>query len=181
MAKRYYRWRVPFGYVVALVAVAFARPTGRSLLYGLALIVPGELLRIWAAGHVEKARKLATGGPYSHTQHPLYLGTCLITLGLATVSARPLVFVIAFAYLLAFFPQAVLEERRFLDKEFGDTYRHWAAEVPLFLPRVSPAGPRESHFAWQRVQANGEWAASFGRFAAVGLLFLAQRLPFLPL
>lgn len=178
--RRYYRWRVPCGYAVALFAILFARPSVRSFLIGLALIIPGELLRIWAAGHVEKARKLATGGPYAHTQHPLYLGTCAITLGMAVVSARPVVIVAALAYLLAFFPQAVLEERRFLAETFGLAYKEWSTAVPLFLPRKA-AGPRESHFVWSRVRRNGEWAACTGRFAALGLLFAAQPLPFLPL
>jgi hypothetical protein len=29
--------------------------------------------------------------------------------------------------------------------------------VPLFWPRASAAGPRESRFEWARVRANREW------------------------
>ena len=49
------------------------------------------------------------------------------------------------------------EEPRFLREKFGAEYAAWAAEVPVFLPRPSPGGPRSSRFSWDRVRANREW------------------------
>ena len=36
-------------------------------------------------------------------------------------------------------------------------YDRWAAAVPMFLPRIQPAGPRSSRFEWARVRRNREW------------------------
>ena len=71
-----------------MVAV-FARPTTLSLLLGLPLACAGEAVRIWASGHIEKTRRLATGGPYAHSRNPLYLGSLLIALGVAVACASP--------------------------------------------------------------------------------------------
>ena len=65
------RLRVPLGYLAGALAVVFARPTPASIAAGLALAVVGEALRLWASGHIEKTRRLATGGPYAHTRNPL--------------------------------------------------------------------------------------------------------------
>jgi len=67
------RYRVPAGWVVGVLVVALARPTPSSLLLGLPLAVLGESLRIWASGHIEKTKTLATGGPYAHSRNPLYV------------------------------------------------------------------------------------------------------------
>ena len=57
------RLRVPLGFVAAAVAFVFARPTQASLMLGLWIAVAGEVLRIWAAGHIEKGREITTSGP----------------------------------------------------------------------------------------------------------------------
>jgi len=64
------RYRVPAGWVVGVLVLALARPTPVSLLAGLPLAVLGEGLRLWASGHIEKTRRLATGGPYAHSRNP---------------------------------------------------------------------------------------------------------------
>ncbi len=66
------RRRVPLGFACAAAAVWLARPTPRSLAIGSAIAVAGELLRIWAAGHLEKGREVTVSGPYRFTRHPLY-------------------------------------------------------------------------------------------------------------
>ena len=48
---------------------------------GGAIATAGELLRIWAAGHIEKGREITRSGPYGFVRHPLYLGSTGIGLG----------------------------------------------------------------------------------------------------
>ena len=62
------------GFSVRRGVLWLAQPTPRSLLIGGAIAVAGELLRIWAAGHLEKGREVTRSGPYRLTRHPLYLG-----------------------------------------------------------------------------------------------------------
>jgi protein-S-isoprenylcysteine O-methyltransferase Ste14 len=177
-SRRFYRWRVPCAFVVGVLALVLARPTTWSLLLGLVLVLPGLAFRLWASGHIEKTLRLATGGPYRHTQHPLYLGSVLIAMGIAVASARPAVVAAAGVYLLAFFPLVLRDESRFLHERFGNDYERWAAEVPPLIPRLLPAGPGATHFEWRRVRRNREWKAGL---ALLGVLaFLSLRSYFLP-
>lgn len=164
---------MPLGWVVGALALALARPSARSLLAGLALALPGELLRLWASGHIEKTRRLATGGPYGHTRNPLYLGSALLALGVAVASASPWVVLAVAAYMLAFYPAVMREEADFLRARFGAEFEAWAREVPAFVPRVSPGGPRASRFEWQRVAHNREWRTALA-LPLVGALLYAR-------
>ena len=151
------RYRVPVGWLVGVAVVALARPTLESMLLGLPLVLAGEAIRIWASGHIEKTRKLATGGPYAHCRHPLYVGSLLLALGVAVASASVWVVAAVAAYFLAFFPSVMREETDFIARKFPEEFAAWAAEVPPFGPRLTPGGPRSSHFEWSRVSRNREW------------------------
>lgn len=151
------RLRVPAGWAAGALALFLARPRPLSLALGAVIALVGEALRLWASGHLEKTRTLATGGPYAHTRNPLYLGSVLMALGLAVAAASPWAAAAAAAYLLAFYPSVIREEEAYLREKFGRDYADWAASVPLFLPRLMPGGPRASRFLWERVRANREW------------------------
>jgi protein-S-isoprenylcysteine O-methyltransferase Ste14 len=166
------RLRVPAGYVLGAVALALARPTARSLLLALPLVLAGEAIRLWASGHLEKTRTLATGGPYAHTRNPLYAGSALLALGVAAASASPWVVLAVAGYFLAFYPRVMREEARFLHEKFPAEYRAWAAEVPLVWPRLTPGGPRRSRFDWRRVGLNREWRTAAALPLAGLLLYL---------
>ena len=168
------RLRVPLGYVSALLVFAFAHPTRWSIAAGFLVAVPGEILRLWASGHIEKTRALATGGPYAHTRNPLYLGSTVMVLG-ASISAWtvPSALVLAL-YLVACYPAVIREEGAFLARTFPE-YDAWAREVPPFLPRLTPGGPRSSSFDWARVRKNQEWKAALAVPGMV-VLFCLRRL-----
>ena len=169
------RYRVPTGYGVGLLVILLARPRPATLLAGSVLGVLGEALRLWASGHIEKSRALATGGPYAHTRNPLYLGSVLLALGVAVASASPWVVLAVGAYFLAFYPAVVREEAAFLRTRFGAEYEAWAAAVPLVLPRLTPGGPRSSRFEWARVRANREWQTALALPAMAALLYARGR------
>jgi hypothetical protein len=157
------------------VAIALARPDARSLFLGATLAVLGEAVRVWASGHIEKTQVLATGGPYAHTRNPLYFGSLLMGLGLALGSASPWVVGAVAFYFALFYPAVIREEAGFLRQKFGAEYEIWSAAVPLFLPRLSPGGPRSSRFEWGRVRRNREWRTALALPAAL-LLLLARLL-----
>ena len=81
-------------------------------------------------------------------------------------------------YFLAFYPSAISGEAKFLAGKFPERYEPWAREVPVFFPRVTPAGPRESRFTWNRVHANREWRTLLAVPLAVALFW--ARGQFLP-
>jgi hypothetical protein len=166
------RLRIPLGYAFGLLALYLARPTALSVGLGLPLVVAGETLRLWASGHIEKTRALATGGPYAHTRNPLYLGSVLLGLGVAVAAASAPVSVAMVIYFLVFYPSAIAGEAAYLRQKFTGQYDAWAAAVPLFFPRVVPAGPRDSHFARDRVRMNKEWRTALAVPLLLGLLGL---------
>jgi len=165
------RYRVAAGWLVGLVVVVLARPTTWSLLLGLPFACAGEALRVWASGHIEKTKRLATGGPYAHSRNPLYVGSLLIALGVAVACASPWVVLAVAAYFLAFYPTVMREEAGFLAQKFADEYRAWASAVPLFWPRATPGGPRTSRFALARVAANREWRTALALPLLAAVLF----------
>jgi hypothetical protein len=152
-----------------VLVFALARPTPSSLLLGLPLAVAGEAIRLWASGHIEKTLRLATGGPYAHSRNPLYVGSLLMALGVAAACASPWVVLAVAAYFLAFYPSVMREEASFLARTFPDEHEAWSAAVPLFWPRLTPAGPRASRFDLARVRMNREWrtAAALPLLAAL--------------
>ena len=169
------RYRVRAGYLAGALALYFARPSPASLALGLPLALVGEGLRLWAAGHIEKTRCLATGGPYAHTRNPLYVGSMLIAGGLALGSASPWTLGVAVVYVAVFYPAVIRQEAAFLRQKFPADYGPWEREVPLFLPRLRPAGPRSSCFAWRRVLENHEWRAALAIPLALALLYARGR------
>jgi protein-S-isoprenylcysteine O-methyltransferase Ste14 len=168
--------RVTTGYVVGALMLVLAHPQSLSLAIGLGVATLGELVRLWAAGHIEKTLTLATGGPYAHTRNPLYLGSSLLALGAAIAANSPIVVGAVLLYFGVFYPAVITEESRFLRGKFGDDYDAWARAVPAFLPRLLPGGPRRSRFSWTRVRRNREWRAALALPLLAILMYLRGRL-----
>jgi protein-S-isoprenylcysteine O-methyltransferase Ste14 len=166
------RLRVPLGYAAGLVALWLAHPIPVSLIIGLAVAAVGEAIRLWASGHIEKTRSLATGGPYAHCRNPLYLGSVLMGLGAAAAAASPWVVLAMAVYFSAFYPSVVRSEAEFLRQKFPEEYAAWSRDVPLFLPRITPGGPRSSRFSWERVARNKEWRTALALPGAAILLYV---------
>lgn len=134
----------------------------------------GLLLRASAAGAIHKDRELATGGPYGHLRHPLYLGSFLLGLGLSLAGGRwwlPVIFVVLFFWL---YRRTLLVEESDLLSRFGNDYEAYMREVPAFFPRIR-AFPKRSDapsFRFERFRRNREWQASLGAAIGFGLLWL---------
>ena len=169
------RLRVPVGYLTGVAVLALARPVPLLVLVGLVLAGAGEGIRLWASGHIEKGRSLATGGPYAHTRNPLYLGSVVMAMGAAAASASPGVILAVCAYLAAFYPSVIRSEAAFLRSRFPAEYEEWSRAVPLFLPRLTPGGPRSTGFDWRRVRMNREWRTA-AALPVVALLFYLRSL-----
>ena len=170
------RYRVSCGWLVGGLVLLLSHPTAGALLLGAPLVAAGELVRLWASGHIEKTQSLATGGPYAHTRNPLYVGSLLMALGVGIATASPWAVLAVAAYFAAFYPAVIREESRFLADKFAAEYAAWAAAVPAFLPRPWPAGPRASRFAWRRVRLNREWRTVLALPALLIVLYARGRL-----
>ena len=102
-------------------------PTAKSLMVGASIALLGELLRTWAAGHLEKSKEVTSSGPYRYMRHPLYLGSTLIGIGLALAANNPfVVFVLVIGYLAATLTAAMRSEEAHLREKFGGAYDAYA-------------------------------------------------------
>jgi protein-S-isoprenylcysteine O-methyltransferase Ste14 len=153
------RWRVSLGFVAAAVALVLADPNRASWTAGMVITAVGELLRIWAAGHIEKGREITRSGPYRWLRHPLYAGSTLIGIGFAIASRSLLVAVLGAAYLGLTIRAAVRTEEAALDARFAGAYSAY---------RAGQADPVARSFSLSRAIANREYRA----LAGVVLVFL---------
>jgi protein-S-isoprenylcysteine O-methyltransferase Ste14 len=147
------RRRVAVGFVLGAVVLWLAQPTVPSLAAGVAIALAGEALRVWAAGHLIKAREITTSGPYRFVRHPLYLGSSIIGVGVAVAAGSAISTLIIGAYLAATIAAVVIEERALLN-------------------RVAAKGDPHQRFSLARVIANHEERAMLGVLVAVLLLAL---------
>ncbi len=156
---------------VALLLVAFAHPTPASVVIGGALVTLGEALRIWASGHIDKNARLATAGPYAHTRNPLYVANLVLLAGFCAMAANPWVAVLALAAFALIYRPVIREEARHMLALFGDEYREWSREVPLFFPRLTRAPHRRGRFSWALVVKHREHRNALAFGAGIALFW----------
>ncbi|MBI4264513.1 MAG: isoprenylcysteine carboxylmethyltransferase family protein [Acidobacteria bacterium] len=155
------RRRVALGFLVAAVTLLLAQPTWDSWRAGLLVAVAGEALRVWAAGHLEKAREVTRSGPYRWTAHPLYVGSAIVALGVVIASRSVVVAAVAFVYMGATVTAAIRTEEAFLRQRFGEAYDR---------DRRSGSESAARRFSLARVRRNREPRAVAGLAAGFGLL-----------
>jgi hypothetical protein len=129
------RRRVPIGFAAAFVVFWLANPTRSTLLIGISIACAGEMLRFWAAGHLNKSREVTASGPYRWTGHPLYVGSSVIGLGLAVASHNVIVAGIVATYLVGTLSAAVKCEEAFLRRAFGDRYDRYRRDGEIDADR----------------------------------------------
>ena len=154
------RRRVSLGFACGAATLFFAQPTLRSIAAGMSIAAVGELLRIWAAGHLNKSREVTASGPYRWVAHPLYLGSTIMGAGLAVACASVPVAGLIALYLGVTLTAAMRSEEAFLRRTFGDGYdRYRRGEAPP-----------QKRFGFGQAMANREYRAVIGLVAAALLL-----------
>ena len=162
------RRRVPLGFVFGALVLWLAQPTAATLVAGTAIAIVGESLRVWAAGHLNKAREVTTSGPYRWLAHPLYVGSSIMGVGLAVVSDSFVVSGLIALYLTVTLIAAMNSEEAFLRRAFGDRYDRYRQGMTSGASGKSGA----SRFSLARAIANHEYRALVGLAIAALLLAL---------
>jgi protein-S-isoprenylcysteine O-methyltransferase Ste14 len=160
------RFRVALGWVFGPLVLLLAEPTTASMLVGLTIAGVGELLRIWAAGHLNKSREVTSSGPYRWFSHPLYVGSTIMGVGFGVASHSLIAIGLIALYLVTTLRAAVRSEEAHLRKLFGDYYDRFK--------RGELLRDTESHrrFSMRQAIANHEYRAVAGLAIAWLLLFL---------
>jgi len=149
--------------MVVVATIVLAQPTWATWRIGLAIAAVGEVVRVWAAGHLEKSREVTRSGPYRWTRHPLYVGSSIMALGIAIASRSGVAAVLAAIYMTATLTAAIRTEEAFLSQAFGETYDRY---------RESRAEPMPRRFSLARAMRNREYRAVAGLAAGFALLAL---------
>jgi protein-S-isoprenylcysteine O-methyltransferase Ste14 len=157
------RRRVALGFICGIVVLVLARPTSTSLQVGGFIAVIGELIRIWAAGHLEKDREVTTSGPYRFTRHPLYLGSGIMALGVVIAARHPTVTLLLVVCFAVTYASAIWDEETRLTDRFGPAYPDYKAGRQGAVART---------FSLQRAIRNREYRAVAGLFTVLALLSL---------
>lgn len=158
--------RVPLGFVAAIFAYWWATPTLMSIFAGCLIALPGEALRVWGAGHLQKAREVTRSGPYRFMRHPLYVGSSIMGVGFAVACGSVWAALVVVAYLAITIPTTARREEASLDRELGGAYSAY---------RRGQSAASSRRFSWSQVQANHEPRALAGFVLAVLLLFVRMK------
>ena len=164
--------RLPLGFVFGIAYLIWARPTPLTLAVGGAIAFAGVLVRAWASGHIVKNKVLAVTGPYAHTRNPLYFGSFLIGAGFAVAAHWGLLLVVIAFWALVYAP-TMERERANIRERFPDAYDRYSANVPAFVPRVTPWRHEEADeggFSGELYMKHGEWKAGITYLLVMGWL-----------
>ena len=96
------------------------------------LIVASAWKILYAA---QRARRLATAGPYAHVRHPQYVGFIIIMFGFLLQWPTVLT-VIMFPVMVVTYVLLARSEERDAIAEFGEEYRKYMARVGAFVPTL---------------------------------------------
>ncbi len=153
--------RVALGFTCGAFVLWLSDPTPQTIMAGAPIALCGELVRIWAAGHLNKSREVTASGPYRWMSHPLYVGSTLMGIGLAVAAGDLFVALMIVLYLVVVLTAAIKSEEAHLRRIFGDQYD---------LYRQTGRVDTQRRFSFDRAMENREYRAIIGLALAVLLL-----------
>lgn len=148
---------VPIYLALALLLI-FAQPMSAWFFLGLVIVLMGEALRIWAAGHLKKTKEVTTTGPYAYVKNPLYLGTLLILIGFCLMARNLYLLLIGLTVFFVYYaPFKKKREGQRLFEHFGQSWVDYDRAVPDYLPNLRPyAGRGTGRWEWKWFYENSE-------------------------
>ena len=110
-------------------------------LFGIMILISGQMLRLWAAGFIPKYRTevigapvLVTWGPYKWVRNPLYAGNFIMGIGWAVMVGWLWVIAFSAAFMILYWLIIIPAEEDFLESKFKDSYRSFKSKVPSLFP-----------------------------------------------
>ena len=158
--------------LLAVLGLVLARPGLATNLLGSGLVAAGLLVRVWAAGVLEKGGGLCTDGPYRHVRHPLYVGSFVAAVGFCVMMSVKWAWVVVLPLFMILYAAQVSVEERLLAAEHGKGHAEYAARVPKVVPRLWGAAPGQGRrWSLSRMFINREQYHLLVTLALVGLFY----------
>jgi protein-S-isoprenylcysteine O-methyltransferase Ste14 len=144
-----HRTSIPVPLAVALIVIPPTHASRPLFWTGVAVVVAGECLRLWAVAHIggvsrtrtDRLGPLVDTGPFAWVRNPLYIGNIALWLGFALAAGLPWLAPI-FVALLGFEYHAIVRwEEELLESRLGQSYREYAGRVARWMPGPPAAAP----------------------------------------
>lgn len=104
--------------------------------YSIAFIGIGLFIQGWRQVHrARKEDRLVTSGLYAYVRHPQYTGLFIALFGEGVVHWPTLFSVALFPVIVMIYVWLAYREEQQVIARFGDTYREYQRQVPMFIPR----------------------------------------------
>ena len=172
-------------YPLAVWLFLTAHTTPRSFAIGAAIVLAGELVRIWAngvVGHMKvnrtdpaqgqpKIGHLITSGPYAFIRHPLYFGSLLIGLGMLVIAGNLWIGLLAPAVFFLIYRSKMAEEEETLAHEWPAEYAAYRRAVPRWWPTWRRYPVCYGRWSWRGIVASKEIKTFVWAGALLILLF----------
>jgi protein-S-isoprenylcysteine O-methyltransferase Ste14 len=170
-------YRVRVGILFALLCFFFARPTWKSFLLGIPVLLLGELVRVWASGHILKTSSLTVSGPYSYFRHPLYIGSLIIGIGFVLITHSCPVVLCFLLYFAVFYPITIIKEETVLREKFKKSFDIYKNAVSTFFSKKLDwyLPGRYSQFKVSLFLLNREYRLIITIIIVLAVLFLKMR------
>lgn len=118
-----------------------------AMLIGYSIVFSGATLVAEGWRKIYRARRedrLMTDGVYARMRHPQYTGLFIIVFGEGIVHWPTIVSVIAFPVIVVAYTLLARKEERQMLAKFGDAYRRYQQQVPMFIPHAKDHNPQEA-------------------------------------
>jgi len=169
------KYRRNLGIPLVLLAAYFAGLNPKFALPSTILVVAGETLRLWAAGHLRKEALITTGGPYGFVRNPLYIGSFLIAIGFCLISDSIWVWILVLAYFILCYLPVIRFEEKVLREKFPNEYSKYSGIVPALVPTLRRYPNPTTKFSWKQVIANKEYNAVLGILVTYAFLIVKSK------
>lgn len=126
---------LPGAWVGGVVLILLGLPVLLAAIYkfasdGLGTPLPGA-----------PTHNLVVTGPHRYVRNPMYLAVATVIFGQALVLGQPVLLWYLVFFMLATAAFVYFYEQPALSRQFGDEYRRYCADVPAWVPRVTPYRP----------------------------------------
>jgi protein-S-isoprenylcysteine O-methyltransferase Ste14 len=129
--------------LVTICGAAFYFPGIGSYLWGLTTLHSQFAVSGLLGADLYRDHELVTTGPFALLRHPMYFGVLLAAIGALLIFKTWAMLVFLPMSLVVLF-RAEWEEK-LLEREFGVTWKTYAAKVPKWIPRRSSPQPNDLH------------------------------------
>ncbi len=145
--------RVPAGWFFFILVLLMGT---LQKIWGISLVLIGEVFRTIAAGTITKNERLTTHGIYQFIRHPLYFGSFCIATGLCLICNNAFIWIYFIVFYPAAYTAAILIEENWLKTKFGDSFLNYKKNVPAFIPFRIKNFSDWGDFSWMLVFKNKE-------------------------